>query len=126
MAENLKSDISRSIFWPANKKEINLTHLKATLEKYKKAQDLLRDKMRELGTERLQEKVKFHVLENFDIYQTEFDREYTIQELISSDFKSLVKGLEDRSVIEKDSKILTQFSGLKSLYLKARQRRKNC
>jgi hypothetical protein len=123
LAENLRSDTSKSFFLGDKKKVNDLGHFKESLEKYKKSQDQVREKMRQLGVDRLQLKETFHVSAKFGGYQTVYDKDYTISELITSNFPSLIAALEERLSTEKSDSAITQYQGLKSLYLQAQARK---
>lgn len=114
------NSVTTKFFWKVIKtKEIDLTNLKELLFKYKKYQDLVKFKMRELGDAGLKAEEQFNISVNVGGSSATLDHKYTVKELLTSDFKKLIINKQAQIDAETNSSKRAQYEASKALYVQA-------
>jgi hypothetical protein len=112
--EKMNTQASKFLWWTIESKAVDLSTFKTLLLKYKKTLDLLRLKSRELGTERLNREE--HFIQRQATYPISSNKKYTWQELITTDFTSLIDKTKKRIALETDRFSLADKQGLLAFY----------
>lgn len=116
--------VSQKVLWWTNKtKGVDLTTLKELLSKYKSDLDLVKNKTRELGTGRLKREETFNVKEAHENYRTDYSRNYSWKEMMTSDYPTLIAQLQERMNSETDDLTITSYKGTMSLYRQAKAKK---
>ncbi|MDD4973680.1 MAG: hypothetical protein PHY93_04985 [Bacteriovorax sp.] len=121
--EELNTVSTKVLWWTTKTKEVDLTNLKDLLGKYKSSLDLVKSKMRELGSERLKTEETFNISVSVGNFTTAWKQNYTWKELLSSDFNNLIIKNQERINGETGAANLATFAAMKSMYQKAQAKK---
>jgi hypothetical protein len=106
--EELNTVSKKFLWWTRKKMTVNLTNLKSLLASYENSIVQVQRQMKELGAERLNQK---------EIFRTPSQTvQYSWRDLLTTDYKTIVAGLQERLKSAKDSWDIGQMKDLISTY----------
>lgn len=106
--EELNTVSKKFLWWTRKKMTVNLTNLKSLLASYENSIVKVQSQMKDLGSERLNQK---------EIFRTPSQTvQYSWRDLLTTDYKTIVAGLQERLKSAKDSWDIGQIKDLISTY----------